>query len=163
MRTLQTRNIGAIFNCPNNTVVPICSTLCSNNIRRLLYQRRRNTTVTTVNCTHTANGANIYVTASNPNTAGLVAKLTSTLLSSVPIITVANRMSTPFVNASTFRRISVLKLSLTYAGRDFLIRSLRRLPHVVTRTFSITDSNHPNPILISVPGSVRLTDNSLRP
>lgn len=132
-------------------------------MKHLLYQHKQNTTITTINYTHTTNKTNIYITTSNPNTTNLITKLTNTLLNSIPIITITNQISTPFINTNTFQKINILKLSLTYTKHNFLIQSLKKLPHIITKTFNITYSNHPDPILINIPKNIQLTNNNLKP
>lgn len=155
-RYLLRRNISAIFNCPNNTTLGACSTLCGcdSEVHRVLATRRRNTSRTTSNCTETANGANIIVAASNPNTAGVMANLTATGVSDVPLITVANGMAASRLKESDFRRISVMGVMGPIAGTDFLIRGIRSLTSAVHGTFTLTRRNEGKPILISIPGSM---------
>lgn len=155
MGYLRTRNISVIFNCPNTTVYPFCSGICSSDVARVLIHRRRGTTRTTDNCTEYDGHPNIYITASNPNTAGLVANVTATCASSVPVITVANRIHSSLLNESIFRRTSVAKTYRPFMGRDCLIDGARSLPEIFGRTFRVTSANEPNPMLVSVPISVR--------
>lgn len=118
VHSLRCRKIGAVFNCPKNSVVPIFSTLCSREraLGRVLIQRRRKTTRTTRNFTHSSNRMKIYLMADNPNTAGAVANVTSTVVSDAPIIIVTNRMKATFLKASTFRRMSLINVARPVAG-----------------------------------------------
>lgn len=159
LRILGRRKMSAIFNCPNKAVLGVFSRLCGCNsaFGRILASRRRNTSRTTSNCTHTANGINIYFTASNPNSAGLMANVTATCVSSIPVITIAYGINASVVNHSSFRRISVGNVAVPVAGRGCVMEGIRRLTSILHGTFEVTADNEGNPILISVPGSVATT------
>lgn len=118
VHSLRRRKMGAVFNCPKKDVVPMFSTLCSRQGRlgRVLIHRRRKTARTTRNFTHMSNRINIYLIADKPNTAGAVANVTSTVVSDAPVIIVTNRMKAGFLNASTFRRISLMNVARPVAG-----------------------------------------------
>lgn len=156
VRYLGRRNISAMFNCPNKTVLGMCSRLCGRHSRvhRVLASRRRKTTRTTSKCTETAKGIKIYLTADKPNTAGLMAKVTATCVSSVPVITVAYGINIPLLKGSDFRRVSVTKMAVPVAGCDCVIGSMAGLTRAVEGTFHVTGAKEPKPILVSVPGSI---------
>ncbi len=157
VRSLGGVKIGAVFNCPNKRAVPFCSVLCSTSVRRVLMERRRDTTRTTSKCTETSNHMNIYLTASNPNTAGLMANVTATCVSSSPVMTVAKRIPARLVKGSTFRRTSVVKVAVPVAGRNFRPGGPSLVPSVVGSDFRVTTDKEPKPVIISIPGGVRRT------
>lgn len=118
VHSLRCRNMGAVFNCPKKSVVPMFSTLCSREraLGRVLIHRRRKTTRTTRKFTHTSNRIKIYLIADNPNTAGAVANVTSTVVSDAPVMIVTKRIKATFLKASTFRRISLMNVARPVAG-----------------------------------------------
>lgn len=150
-----------LFNCPKTYAVSVDSRLCGrSSIGVVLPHRRRTLIRRTSTCTEAANGINMYLMADNPKTAGLMAKLTATGCSDMPLMYFANRMTHRLVNGSTFRRMSVMKVAEDVAGCNIAIHEHRSLKHVVGRTFCVTHANHPKPILVSLPGSMvtRLND-----
>lgn len=118
VHSLRCRKMGALFKCPKNSVVPAFSTLCRRGsaLGRVLIHRRRKTTRTTRKFTHMSKRINIYLIADKPNTAGAVANVTSTVVSDAPVIIVTKRMKTSFLNASTFRRMSLINVARPVAG-----------------------------------------------
>lgn len=163
METLGRRNISAVFNCPKTYAVSVDSRLCGrSSVQVVLPERRRTLIRRTSTCTEAANGMNIYLIADKPKTAGLIANLTATGCSDMPLMYFANRMTEPLVKGSTFRRISVMKVAHDVAGCNIVMQGERSLKEVVGRTFCVTEAKEPKPMLVSLPGSIvtRLKDTS---
>lgn len=99
----------------------------------------------------------MYLKASNPTNASVVATLCSTSTSSVPVLYVANRTPHTHLRGRSFRTISVRTVTGPIDGVTIAIHRTTLIPHILRRTFRLVHSNHPNPMLISLPFSMRIT------
>ncbi len=155
IRILEKMGIEIIAGIPGGANLPLYDALYSSSIRHILVRHEQAAGFIAQGMARSTGRTAVCFATSGPGATNLLTAIADAKMDSIPIIAITGQVSLPYIGTDAFQEVDTYGLSIPITKHNFLVRSAKELPGVLSEAFRIASSGRPGPVLIDVPKNVQ--------
>ncbi len=155
LAALEKEKVEYIFGLPGGANLPIYDALVDSNLRHILVRHEQS-------AAHMADGyarikrkAGVCFATSGPGATNLVTGIATAYSDSSPIVAVTGQVALPMIGKDAFQETDIIGVTNPCTKYAFQPRHASEIPEIVKKSFYISESGRPGPVLIDIPKDVQ--------
>jgi acetolactate synthase-1/2/3 large subunit len=155
LAALEKEKVEYIFGLPGGANLPIYDALVDSNLRHILVRHEQS-------AAHMADGyarikrkAGVCFATSGPGATNLVTGIATAYSDSSPIVAVTGQVALPMIGKDAFQETDIIGVTNPCTKYAFQPRHASEIPEMVKKSFYISESGRPGPVLIDIPKDVQ--------
>jgi len=155
IRLLERNGISVVAGIPGGANLPLYDALGASTIRHVLARHEQGAGFVAQGMARVSGRPAVCFGTSGPGATNLLTAIADAKLDSIPIVAITGQVPRAMIGTDAFQEIDTYGLSVPITKHNFLVRSARDLPRVITDAFRIAMSGRPGPVVVDVPKDVQ--------
>ena len=154
--SLEKEGVEIAFGLPGGANLPIYDALVDANFRHILVRHEQS-------AAHMADGyarikrkAGVCIATSGPGATNLVTGIATAHADSIPMVAITGQVALEFIGKDAFQETDIIGIANPCTKYSFQPRSPNEIPEIVKKSFYISESGRPGPVLIDIPKDVQV-------
>ncbi len=155
IRLLEHNGVTTVAGIPGGANLPLYDALGASSIRHVLARHEQGAGFVAQGMARVTGKPAVCFGTSGPGATNLLTAIADAKLDSIPLIAITGQVPSAMIGTDAFQEIDTYGLTVPITKHNFLVRSARDLPRVISDAFRIAMSGRPGPVAIDVPKDVQ--------
>jgi len=155
VKSLQGKNIKAIFGYPGGTVIDIFDCLHDSDIDFYLTRHEQGAVHAADGYARASGKPGVCIATSGPGSTNLVTGIATAQMDSIPLIAITGQVPTNLIGNEAFQEVDTTGITRAITKHNYLVKDVDSLAQIIDEAFYIATTGRPGPVLIDIPKDVQ--------
>ncbi|MGE4283278.1 MAG: biosynthetic-type acetolactate synthase large subunit [Clostridia bacterium] len=158
IKALEAEKVTVIFGYPGAANAPIYDSLSKSDIKHILTRHEQGAAHAASGYARVTRKVGVCMATSGPGATNLITGIATAYMDSIPIVAITGQVSSEMIGRDVFQEVDITGATAPFCKHNYLVKSVKDLPRIISEAFHIAATGRPGPVLIDIPIDIQLNE-----
>ena len=154
-QSLKAEGVDVLFGYPGGANLEIFDVLREFDIKCVRTEHEQGAAHAAEGYARSTGKVGVCLATSGPGATNLVTGIGDAFSDSIAIVAITGNVPTHLLGKNAFQEADIISITKPITKKNFLVKSVSRIPAIVREAFALANGNRPGPVLIDIPKDIQ--------